>query len=385
MKILYISHLHPPRNALLENMGGMQRVSMQLVENLRKREDIRLKTITLETPWNMAGPKTAWFLVNQLFNLPVIIRQFKPDVVLFSSMVTASLAYFIRNKVKVPMVTINHGQDVTMPVPVYQKFLPGVFKCLDGVISVSRATREKCIERGMDPQKGIALPNGFTLEGNETLMDKTEARRRLENLLGRQIREKYLLLTVGRQVRRKGHQWFIEKVLPGIQSDVFYLVIGDGPERENIEIAVQQSKKKEQILLAGRMSEEVLKNAYAAADLFIMPNIPVAGDMEGFGVVLLEANIQGTPAVASDLEGIKDVIMQGENGYRIPNRDAEAFTRKIDEVLNNELETLSERSRSYVLNTFTWDAVTDRYLEFLNKIIEQYDYSPNLTCVGKFD
>ncbi len=107
--------------------------------------------------------------------------------------------------------------------------------------------------------------------------------------------------------------------------------------------------------------------------------------MEGFGVVLLEANIQGTPAIASDLEGIKDVIMQGENGYRVPSLDAEAFIRKIDEVLNNNLKTLSECSRSYVLKTFTWDAVTDKYLDFLKMIIEQYDYSHNLTYSGKFD
>lgn len=376
MKILYISHLHPPYDAIMENMGGMQRVSMQLVDILEKRQDIELDTVTLEAPWRMAGPRTAWFLINQLFDLPVRIRQAKPDVVLFSSMVTASLAYFIRNKVKVPMVTINHGQDVTMPVPAYQKFLPGVFDSLDGVISVSRATREKCIERGMAPEKGIALPNGISIE-EDFLCDKDTARRKLENLLGCFINEKFLLLTVGRQVRRKGHQWFIEKVLPIIQSDVFYLVIGDGPEHQQIKQSVQHSRKKEHILLAGRMSDEVLKYAYTAADLFMMPNIPVPGDMEGFGVVLLEANFRGTPAIASDLEGIKDVIKQGENGYRVSPADEAAFATKVDEVLNNELEILSERARNYVSKTFTWDAVIERYLDFLDKIIDRYNYSQN--------
>jgi phosphatidyl-myo-inositol dimannoside synthase len=63
----------------------------------------------------------------------------------------------------------------------------------------------------------------------------------------------------------------------------------------------------------------MLNTCYAAADLFVMPNIPVEGDMEGFGIVLLEANRAGVPAVASDLEGIRDVIEPGENGYRVPH------------------------------------------------------------------
>ena len=82
-------------------------------------------------------------------------------------MVTASLARLTRNKIDIPMVTINHGQDVKMPISIYQKFVPSVFEALDGVISVSRATREECIKRGMDPDKGIALPNGFDLSHAE--------------------------------------------------------------------------------------------------------------------------------------------------------------------------------------------------------------------------
>jgi len=178
----------------------------------------------------------------------------------------------------------------------------------------------------------------------------------------------HLLLTVGRQVKRKGHQWFIEEVLGKIRSDVAYLIIGDGPEHENIKAARENSPLKQKIIIAGKQPDSILNAAYAAADLFVMPNIPVEGDMEGFGIVLLEANRAGVPAVASDLEGIKDVIVQGVNGYRIPDGDADAFAEKVDYVLSTELETLSEKAESYVEETFSWKSVVNRYLEFLKSV-----------------
>jgi len=76
----------------------------------------------------------------------------------------------------------------------------------------------------------------------------------------------------------------------------------------------------------------------------------------------------GTPAIASDLEGIKDVITPGKNGYKIPVQDAEAFARTTDEVLNNELEELSTKSREFVMENFGWRRVTQRYINFLNEV-----------------
>lgn len=371
MNILYISHLHPPEEALLENIGGMQRVSMQLVDELSKKDDIELKSLIMHTPWKGIHWRTTLFLIKLRFRLPRIIKSFKPDVVLFSSMVTASLAKFIRPKVNVPMVTINHGQDVTMPVSLYQKFVPKIFEALDGVISVSAATRQQCIERGMNPEKGIALPNGFTMSDFNKVPDHKEAREELATTLGIDLNNKHLLLTVGRQVKRKGHAWFIQEVLPLIKSDVIYLVIGDGPEHENLKELVKGSEFSDSIILAGRQPDELLKKAYSAADLFMMPNIPVDGDMEGFGIVLLEANIASTPAVASDLEGIKDVISNGQNGYKVPVHEAQKFASKVDELINDDLMAWGEKSRKYVKENFSWNSVADQYISFLEKVIEK--------------
>lgn len=357
---------------MIEHVGGMQRVSIHLVRQLKKNSEVALHTEILEPTRLGTGIDTFRFLVRELARLPRIADNFNADVILFSSMVTASLAYFIRNRVDIPMVTINHGQDVTLPVGIYQWFVPKIFNNLDGVISVSRATRQECIERGMDPGKGVALGNGFDMERLGQFPGKNSSRDKLKEEYGIELEGRFMLLTVGRQVRRKGHEWFIRQVFPNIREDTVYVMAGDGPEAGQITRAVAESGQKERIFQLGRISDRVLKYAYAAADLFIMPNIPVEGDMEGFGIVLLEANMAENPAVASDLEGIKDVINQGENGYRVPPLDPEAFASKVNEVLSGNLQDFSKKAREYVIKTFSWEQVSRKYISYLNKVINSY-------------
>lgn len=373
LRILYISHTHPPQGTILDNVGGMQRVSRQLIDELRRCDDVEVFTETT----NVFGPgllalKTTAYLLRMLWQLPRLVRRHDADVILFSSMVTASLARFLRKRINIPMVTINHGRDVTLESSIYQRFLPGVFRALDGVISVSRATRQQCIDRGMPPAKGVALPNGFNMSTMKSLPEKGEARARLQESFGIPLDDRFMLLTVGRMVERKGHEWFIREVLPEINPKVAYVVIGDGPREEDIQEAVRQSTEERDIFLLGRQPDAVLKQAYAAADLFIMPNVPVEGDMEGFGIVLLEANMAGAPAVASDLEGIKDVIAQGENGYRVPPLQAGQFAAKVNEVLADNLEHLSARARTYVKQQFSWQKVAQQYIQYLKEVADRY-------------
>ncbi len=371
MRILYISHLHPPKDATLKNIGGMQRVSMQLVSELEKRDDITIKTVIQHAPWKGIELRTVFFLIRLIRELPKMVDEFKPDVILFSSMVTASLAKFTRRKIEVPMVTINHGQDVKMPIGIYQNFVPKVFNALDGVISVSKATREECIKRGMQPDKGVALPNGFDMEDFSDVPDKESAIQEIEKEFNVSLEGKSLLLTVGRQVKRKGHEWFISEVLPKIKSNVIYMAIGDGPEHENLTQLLEESSVRDQVLLVGKQPDKVLKQAYAAADVFIMPNIPIPGDMEGFGIVLLEANLAGTPAVAADLEGIKDVVKNGHNGYKIGVRQSQDFANTVDELIQNNLEEMSETAREFVLENFTWNKVAQQYISYLKDVVEK--------------
>lgn len=371
MKILYISHTIPPENQPLESVGGMQSVSLQLMDAMKELDEVELETLIQRTPWKNIGYSTTGFLFRLLYLIPSAVERFKPDVILYSSMVTAMVGPFLPRKVDAPMVAINHGQDVTLPLWIYQKYLPFVFRKLSGVISVSEATRSESIKRGMAPEKGIALPNGLDPARSVNLPDSNHSRRVLSEQFGiNSDPASPLILTVGRQVKRKGHVWFIREVMPLLSEEVEYLIVGDGPEYGSIQQQIEDSGFESRVFLTGRQPDEILQRAYSAANLFVMPNIPVKGDMEGFGIVLLEANQAGVPAVASDLEGIRDVITQGVNGYRVPYGDAEAFADKIKYVLSDEKKSLSVSAKEHVLEQFSWNRVVRKYVAFLRKATE---------------
>jgi len=371
MRILYISHTHPPKDAPLENVGGMQRVSMQLYRALQSRDDVTVIPLILHSSWKYIVFNTVLFLFHLLLFLPKKVKQNKADIILFSSMVSASTALLLRNRIKIPIAVVCHGLDVTTPNFVYQKLVRKVFARLDGVIAVSEATKSACLERGIPSPKAFVVSNGLDKEEMGEVPNKAQARKYLIRKLGINLENRNLLLTVGRLVKRKGHEWFIRAVWSGIKRDCVYMVIGDGPELRNLKLAVNQLPKSENILLLGKQPDDIVKNSYAAADVFVMPNIRVSGDMEGFGIVLLEANYCSTPVIASDLEGIKDVIAPGENGYLIPEGNAELFAAKIDAVLTDELQDLSEACKKYVEDRFNWGYIIDQYILVLKKIKEQ--------------
>src|SRR5690606_11770393 len=150
---------------------------------------------------------------------------------------------------------------------------------------------------------------------------------------------------------------------------VHYWLAGEGPESEDILAAARRRNVSHRVRPLGRVSECDLELLYAASDLFIMPNVPVRGDMEGFGVVMLEAGLSGLPTIASRLEGIADVIQEGKNGHLITTMDAWAFSEAIMAYYRNEakLARAGERARSFVTERFGWSAVADRYVNELRK------------------
>lgn len=367
-KIIYISHLHPPANANLENIGGMQTVSLQLLDNLQRRSDVSVFPLVVESPWQGTELRTLGFLIKLLGTLPNIIQQQQADVVLFSSMVTAAVAPLLSSRVAVPMVTINHGQDVTLPVRIYQQWVPKIFDHLQGVISVSAATQAASLERGLPSTKSFVLPNALNIEPRS--YHQLRSREVLESIFQINLEGKRLLLSVGRQVPRKGHAWFLQQVLPRIQQPIVYLLIGQGPETQRLQYLRAQSACPEQIIMAGQTSAEILQHAYDAADLFVMPNIPVAGDMEGFGVVILEANEARTPVVASDLEGLRDVVQNGRNGFKVAPLNAHQFAQTIDDVLERRLPGLSGTAYDWVTEQYTWSRVCAKYVDVLHQVAQ---------------
>ena len=337
LRILFVSHTFPPVDRPLASVGGMQRVAVELHKTLEDRDDIQIDTCVLRSSWRWAYVRTPFFLVEALGQVHQALEQRAVDVMLFSSLICGVLAVPLERLLRksgIKTVAIAHGLDALWSFPPYQWTLERVFARLDAVVAVSAATGQACLDRGLDPAKLRVIPNGIDLKRFES---RPRSRRDQGFLGGRSLpSEAFLLCSVGRQVRRKGFLWFVEEVMPLMPGNVHYWLAGEGPECDKIRQAGRRIGLEDRVALLGCLPEEELLELYRSADLFIMPNIPVEGTMEGFGVVMLEAGLSGLPTIASRIEGICDVIAEGVNGHLVESGDQRAFAAAIQRYYGQE-------------------------------------------------
>jgi phosphatidylinositol alpha-1,6-mannosyltransferase len=355
-------------------MGGMQRVATELHSALRGRDDVAMRTLALRSSWKWVHVKAVPFLASLAVRLGREAAAHRADTILFTSMTTALpllIAGPALKKKGVCLAAIAHGLDVTDPNPAYQMAVRRLCGMLDAVMPVSHATGEQLIARGLPRERVHVVPNAVDLDRFKGVAASRGEPGRLEITAAPPSPEDaFLLVTVGRQVRRKGFAWFIENVMPKLPERVVFWLAGDGPERESIEGAIERMGLQRRVHCLGKISETELVELYRGGQLFVMPNIVVPGDMEGFGIVMLEAGACGLPTLAADLEGIRDVIDEGINGWFAPTEDADAFATRIQELVDDPeaLRAAGDRTAAYVTSTFHWDGTADRYLKVLRRL-----------------
>ncbi|HEX8905754.1 MAG TPA: glycosyltransferase family 4 protein [Longimicrobiaceae bacterium] len=391
MRILYVSHSFPLPGQPLSNVGGMQRVATGLHAALAERGDLRLSGLLLETSWKATPYRMPGYLAGLLRRIPRVVEEERIDVVLFSSMVTASLAVALRRRLapsSVLLAAIPVGRDVTLPTPGYQWFVRRVFRALDLVFPISRATADECLARGIDPAKVHVIPCGVDVSSFEPPRDRAAARRELLRAIGESPEtipdDALLLVSVGRHQERKGFQWFADEVMPRLPAGVHYLVTGEGPMTPRIQAAIDRHGLQGRARLLGKVPEEMLRTLYRGGDLFVMPNIHVPGDIEGFGVVMLEAGMCGMPVLAADLEGISDVIREGENGHLVPSRDAAAFAQAVLRYRDDpaRLAAASRSAARFTARTYSWEGIAERFVEIFRERLGRPAAAPAARAAG---
>jgi glycosyltransferase involved in cell wall biosynthesis len=298
-------------------------------------------------------------------------RRHRTQVVLLGDALLAPLGLVIKWLSKCPVVIIAHGLDVTFPNAIYQLIVPRCLRRLDRIVAVSEHTRRVCIDRGIVPERCVVIPNGVRAPSQD--LDDTTARHEAGKIIGANLTSCSALLTVGRLVQRKGVAWFIADVLPAlieVYPELVYIVAGDGPHRPRIEEVIRQHQLTDHVFLLGRVDAHMLETLYRASDVFVMPNIIVKDDVEGFGLVGLEAGARGRWVVASRVDGIEAALFDGENGSLVSPGDASGYVAKISELLSdkNLRQQLELHAREFVEKNFDWPVIALRYHDVMSHI-----------------
>lgn len=269
-----------------------------------------------------------------------------------------------------------HGLDLLYGARWYQWLLKTSFDSVDQYVCVSEATVTLAREKGIDASKLTVITPGVW----EEVLQVTGNRL--------QDNQKPILLTVGRLVKRKGVAWFTEHVLPELvqrRPKLEYWIVGDGPESRRIEEIVLEKNVEHCVKMFGKVDDETRDECFTAASLFVMPNIEVEHDMEGFGIACIEASSRGIPVIAAALEGLQDSVVDGLTGKHFESGNAPDCIEAIEALIVSPIDAKIVSRET--LDRFDWRTVMQQYRSVFvpepNLGIVSWDYGEGKGGLGR--
>ncbi|MGH7859261.1 MAG: glycosyltransferase, partial [Candidatus Binatia bacterium] len=273
-------------------------------------------------------------------------------------------ARFVRKLTGVPYIVYTHGEELTVVAsnPAYKRHfdrLRTVYNDAAAVIANSGFTRDELVRFGVEPERIVCITPGvdpsFFSPGPKDP----------EILRNYGLEGKTVLLSVGRLQKRKGHD-FVLRALPRVLAEhpeLVYVIVSDGEERGYLEELARQLGIEESVRFVGEVPFDALPRWYHTCDLFILANRRMEnGDVEGFGIVFLEASSCAKPVIAGDSGGTADAVRESFNGLRIDASDPPNISAAILRLLRDPdlRRRLGENGRRLVEAEHGWDTVAGK-------------------------
>ena len=310
------------------------------------------------------------YIISGFFKCIKICRKFKPDIIhAHWPFPHAYIALGAAKLFKIPLVLNFHGAELLLirKKKWVRPLLKFAISQAQAVFANSSFTASKIKAlRNVDVEWS---PYGTTLESAHCLPRESG-----DLPSPHAINGKFKILFVGRHIERKGICYLIEaaKYLPRDQFEIRIVGVGDLTEQLK-EQAAHASADSAEIIFTGKLSPEALANEYKTANVFTLPAIVDSkGDTEGLGVVLIEAMELGLPIVASNVGGIPDVVVDGESGILVPEKDPQALANAYKRLAADPelVKQLLAGSQKRIAECFTWDGIIERQIAVYNKVLK---------------
>jgi phosphatidyl-myo-inositol dimannoside synthase len=267
--------------------------------------------------------KPSWLF--SFLKIKNLIRQhdikqiFTPNILPFGS-----LAYFLFRLYKIPYTISLHGLDINLALKNKPRLTKKILQTAKLIITNSKNTatlishldlpadKIKVVYPSVDLQKNINKDKLLNLEQRLGIIDTD-----------------LVLLTVGRLNKRKGHDLVIEAIAKNKDLPLKYLIVGQGEERENLLKLAKNRQIEDKIIWAGRVADSELIYYYKLANIFVTPHRMTNVDVEGFGIVFLEAADCQLPIIAGSSGGVTEILTDQEDSLLVEADNLEQLSQAI--------------------------------------------------------
>jgi phosphatidylinositol alpha-1,6-mannosyltransferase len=361
--------------------GGIQLYLFELARHFHKRGH----AVTVLCPGSPGTPSplppgvkmirvrihTSWLFLPLWFRLPGILRRGGYTDVVYAQWQSALSELFVpRRAKKHRSLCLVHGREALRSVfgPLHGFFCRMAFRRVDVGIPNSRTVMELTRRAGRP-----ACPLVLVHPAVDPQLFRPADPAPLRRLFG--VADGPVLLGVSRMVIRKNMAGIL-RAFAGVKRefpDATLILAGDGPEKENLEKLARELGVADSTRFPGVIRHEAFirehgGSVYSAADVFAMPCLGSERDVEGFGIVYLEAGACEIPVIGSRVGGIPDAVLEGETGLLVdPSRPEELEAAFLDLLRRPDRgRSLGQAARARILRELTWEATGDRVLALMD-------------------
>jgi len=317
-------------------------------------------------------PKMFRLILVNIFNLYPSLKNRDFDLVIAGhSGWILPLSFIISRIFKKKLISIAYGLGFLVQNPL--SFKTYYFRNTEKIILITHQTKEiiKKIHH-LNEDKLEVIYVGVDIDSLEIKETKSELRKEF-NISN----DNFVILSVGRHIPRKNFQLVlralneINKLNLNPSFQIKYFLIGEGEETTNLKQLTKDLNLENQVIFLGRCDVNTRNKYYKMADLFIMPSITKNNDIEGFGIVFLEANYFKVPVIGTATGGMSEAIIDGETGFLIKQNDINDLVNKIIFLYNNELKRkeMGENGFIRVIRDFKWENIIQNYINLIRKLI----------------